>query len=174
MRRFKSSISVGIRAQTQHPSRSPTKRSHTVSDPVTWEAIWAKAGLHSQHVQSIVVGGWHSGNGAHPGGSEQAHHLVGKWSHVIFMKLRHQLVHQHIQIGHPSDCVFYEEERPINFLLEMAQNTLTFGELRSCSQVTWGFSEPHTRTLWQLTFPLHRWKFNLSANPSSSTLSYIS
>jgi hypothetical protein len=50
----------------------------------------------------------------------------------------------------------------------MAQNTLTLDESRSCSQATWGFSEPHTRTLQWLTFPL-MWKVasSLKINPSA-------
>jgi hypothetical protein len=45
----------------------------------------------------------------------------------------------------------------MNFLLEMAQNTLTLGESSSCSQATWRFSELHTWTLWSLTFQF-MWK----------------
>jgi hypothetical protein len=33
------------------------------------------------------------------------------------MKLRHQPVYQHIQIGHPSDYIFDEEEWSINFFV---------------------------------------------------------
>jgi hypothetical protein len=123
--------------------------------------------VYVQHVQSVIVGGWQSGNGAHPCGSDQAYHLVGKWSHANLREAEASA-----SLSTYSDrtsqwlCFLW---RTVHKLFCWKWQNTSLGESRSCSQATWGFSEPHTRTLWWLTFPLmckdaSSLKINLSAH----------
>ena len=90
----------------------------------------------------------------------------------------HQTILQHSKVRFTVDGCSFKKKDPNTYFFDMAQNTFTLGESRTCSFIARGCLVPHMRVLCLLTLPV-TWKVasslntRQSSNPSSSNITCI-